>query len=59
MTRDEVLALLRKHKGELKARFGIEEMALFGSFARNEATPESDVDLAILKMRKKSYKSLG
>ena len=58
MTRDEVLTILRRHKNELEERFGIEEIALFGSFARNEATRNSDIDLAILKMRKKSYWTL-
>ncbi len=50
MTRDEILILLRQHKEELKTRFGIEQLALFGSYARDEATRNSDVDLAIMKM---------
>ena len=53
MSRDEVIETLRRIKPELKARFGIEKLALFGSFARNEATPSSDIDLAIVKIEKK------
>ena len=53
MTTDELLIHLKSLKDELKNRFGIEEIALFGSYARGEATDESDVDIAILKMRKK------
>ena len=50
MTQSELLTTLANVKNELKQRFGIEEIALFGSYARNEATEESDVDIAILKM---------
>jgi predicted nucleotidyltransferase len=44
MTRDEVLTKLRQHAPELQAE-GILHLALFGSTARDEAGPESDVDL--------------
>lgn len=44
MSRDEVLAKLRQHAPELQAA-GILHLALFGSTARDEAGPESDVDL--------------
>ena len=43
MTRDEVLVLLRQHQSDLAA-FGLRRFALFGSVARNEAGPDSDVD---------------
>lgn len=44
MQREEVLHRLRAHRREL-ARFGVKSLALFGSVARDEAGPESDVDL--------------
>jgi predicted nucleotidyltransferase len=44
MSRDEVLTTLRQHAPELQAK-GILHLALFGSTARNEAGPKSDVDL--------------
>jgi uncharacterized protein len=47
MSRDELLELLRRHHPELQARFGVRSLALFGSHARDEAGPESDVDLVI------------
>ena len=53
MTTNELIMHLKQIKGELKSRFGIEEIALFGSYARDEATEQSDVDIAILKMQKK------
>jgi predicted nucleotidyltransferase len=44
MSRDEVIAKLRQHAPELQAE-GILHLALFGSTARNEAGPDSDIDL--------------
>ena len=46
MTRDEGLALLAQHQAELAA-FGLRRLALFGSGARNEAGPDSDVDVLV------------
>lgn len=46
MTRDEALAILIAHRGELEAR-GVAHAALFGSTARNEAGPDSDVDILV------------
>ena len=45
--RDEVLALLREHMPVLKERFGVSELSLFGSTARDEATADSDVDILV------------
>ncbi len=42
-------------KNELKQQFGIEEIAIFGSYARDEAHEKSDVDIAILKSNKKNF----
>ena len=47
MTRSEVLDLLRTHKRILADRFGVTDLALFGSFARDEATEQSDLDILI------------
>jgi len=47
MTRDEVIGLLSSHRQELEERFGIKSLALFGSVARDEAGPESDVDILV------------
>lgn len=46
MRRDEVLRILREHKAELDA-MGISSLSVFGSVARDEAGPESDVDLLV------------
>jgi predicted nucleotidyltransferase len=44
MKRDEVISRLRAHEAELKAA-GILRLAIFGSVARGDNSPESDVDL--------------
>ena len=47
MNRDEVLDLLRDHKATLSQRFGVAELSLFGSFARDQATDDSDIDILV------------
>ena len=47
MNRDEVLALLRAHKPILMERFGVTALALFGSYARDQASDSSDVDILV------------
>lgn len=46
-TRDEVLELLTKEKSELEKHFKVRRLALFGSYARDEQKPESDVDILV------------
>jgi predicted nucleotidyltransferase len=46
MRRDEGLRLLAEHREELEA-MGATSLALFGSVARDEAGPDSDVDVII------------
>jgi len=47
LTREAVLRLLSQHREELRRRFRVKSMALFGSVARNEAGPQSDVDILV------------
>jgi hypothetical protein len=44
----QVIDLLSQHKQEWGRLYGIQELALFGSLARNEAIPGSDVDLCVI-----------
>jgi len=44
MERSAAIAALKAHESELR-RLGVERLFLFGSTARNEAGPDSDVDL--------------
>ena len=47
MTKDEVLTLLRAHKAALSQRFGVTQLALYGSFARDQAAADSDVHILV------------
>jgi uncharacterized protein len=47
LNRSQVLSLLTQHKQELACRFGVANLALFGSTVRNAARPDSDVDVLV------------
>ena len=44
MSRTEILATLRSHEPEIRAA-GVTRLSLFGSTARNDPGPASDIDL--------------
>jgi uncharacterized protein len=46
-TREEILAGLRTAKSELQEQFRVRTLALFGSYARNQQTERSDVDILV------------
>ena len=49
---------LKTHKDELKGKYSLVKIGLFGSYARGEAEEESDVDIAIISMKEKNYFTL-
>ena len=55
MTRNELLSQLRLTQHDLSEKFGIHKIAIFGSYARNEAKDKSDIDIAIMQIDKKDY----
>jgi hypothetical protein len=46
-TKTEILSLLGQAKPELLGRFKVSRIGLFGSYAREEAGPGSDVDVLV------------
>ena len=46
MDNGEILSALNAHRAEIE-QLGVVSLALFGSVARNEARPESDVDILV------------
>jgi predicted nucleotidyltransferase len=50
MNRKEILALLREYKRMNAEKYGIIELGVFGSVARDEAVNDSDVDICIKTM---------
>ncbi len=47
MSRDEILRRLRALAPRLRDAYGVQRVRLFGSHARDEAGPDSDVDLIV------------
>ncbi len=44
---EEAMTILRAALPELRSRYAVKDIAIFGSVARNEAGPDSDVDVLI------------
>ena len=58
MTRDELLVKLRELKPWLEEQ-GIVNVRLFGSYARDEAGPDSDVDLLVEVVKPLGFRFFG
>jgi len=52
MTQKYILSFLSTHKEELKTRFSVTKIGLFGSYATNSENSESDIDIAIETTKK-------
>ncbi len=47
ISREDIILYLKTHKKFLEEQFGVTKIALFGSYARHEATIDSDIDLLV------------
>jgi predicted nucleotidyltransferase len=47
MNREQILERLRAERPDLRTRFGVSGISLFGSAARNDFGPASDVDVLV------------
>ena len=47
MRLEKALHILETHRRELRERFGVKSLRLFGSVARDEASEQSDVDVLV------------
>jgi len=47
MTKKEILNYLSNHKKEFQKEYEVEEIGLFGSYARDEANADSDIDIFV------------
>ena len=43
----DVLRIIRENQSKMAARFTVQRIGVFGSFARGQAGPESDVDILV------------
>jgi predicted nucleotidyltransferase len=46
LTADEIVSTLESHTGDLR-EMGVQQLGVFGSYARGEADPASDIDLLV------------
>jgi len=44
---DRIMRILKDHKEELKRSFSLKKIGVFGSYTREEQTPESDIDIYV------------
>ncbi len=47
MIKTIILNFLKDHKSELEKKYGLKKIGLFGSYAKDMANEQSDIDLAI------------
>lgn len=47
ITTSEIVNLLRHFKARAASRYGIKSMGIFGSYARNQQTENSDIDIFV------------
>ena len=49
LSRDEALELVRRYKQVISPRFDVEpKVMMFGSYSKNCANPDSDIDVAVI-----------
>jgi len=57
-TLEDIKQLLMNHKSEIKERFGVKNLYIFGSYVRGEQTPESDIDILVeFEKGKKTFRN--
>lgn len=56
MNKLEIIESIKAEKPYLQEHFGVEEIALFGSYARGEEKSDSDIDI-LVKMRIKTLRN--
>jgi len=54
LTKEDILEFLRENKDFFKKEFDVDNIILFGSYARGEETGESDIDI-LIDTGKKSF----
>ena len=47
MTKDEILKTLELHKEELKHKYKVKELGIFGSYVRGDEKITSDIDILV------------
>ena len=58
MTREYILSTLSNHLGIIKQKFGVDRIGLFGSYAKNTYSNDSDIDIYV-EFKTKTYDNLA
>ena len=58
MTKDYILQQLENKKEFIEKEFGVKKIGLFGSYAKNKQTDNSDIDFYV-EFRKKTFDNLA
>ena len=58
MQKADILNTLTLHKNTLKEKFEIDKIGLFGSYARDEATSNSDIDIYV-EFKNKTFDNIA
>ncbi len=56
LTRDTILSILKNNKSSLE-ELGVQQIGIFGSYAKNEAKEKSDIDV-FTKLNKTDYRTI-
>ncbi len=44
---EEIKEIISSHLSEIKEKFGVKQLGIFGSYVRGEETSESDIDILV------------
>ncbi len=58
MNKNAIINYLRTHKNEFMQKYNVEKIGLFGSYARDEAKEDSDIDIFV-QMKPDFFKLIG
>ncbi len=47
LSKNEIINLIKAEKSFLKETFGVLNIGIFGSYAKDQQTPDSDIDLLV------------
>jgi predicted nucleotidyltransferase len=58
MQKEDILALLSKEKQYIQKNFKVDKIGLFGSYAKDKQTPQSDLDFYV-EFKEKTFDNLS
>ncbi len=58
MTQIDILEKLSNHKAYIEEHFEVEKIGLFGSYSKNKATKDSDIDFYV-EFKRKTFDNLA